>query len=305
MKMDFTRQESSALYRLLADVTSDIILKTDRKGFIVHASPALERLGIALPNMLIGPHIQDIAHPACAAAIEVRHEATIEGKQSGDWMEFPALTHDRGERWFEIQMRGLVDERGQVYGALSIMRSIEERRALQEQVFAAAMTDPLTRLTNRVAFISMLQHMLDEKVEGCLALFSLDHLKAINMKHGQSAGDGALLAFADVLRGCLRAEDTISRVGGESLGVLLPSDPDEAEAICKRVIQALSEERQIAGAGTLSITASAGVARITGSVDETLKRAEMALFFAKAAGRNRLEVYGKRPPRWAEGARAS
>lgn len=306
MKMKFTGRESSALYRLLADTTSDIILKTDRKGFIVHASPALERLGISLPGMLIGPHIQDLADPACAAAIEGQHEAAIGGRQTPDWIEFPARTCDDSERWFEIRMRGLANERGQIYGALSIMRSIEERRSFEEQLFAAAMTDPLTRLTNRRAFIAMLQHIVSEEMGGCLALFSLDHLKAINMKYGQSAGDEALMAFSDVLRSRFRSQDIISRVGGESLGVLLPDvTAEEAEAICQRIIDALSQKRPIAGAGTIAITASAGVARIAGSVDDTLKRAEMALFFAKAAGRNRLKMEDRLSPRWALAAAAS
>jgi diguanylate cyclase (GGDEF)-like protein/PAS domain S-box-containing protein len=294
MKMKFTGRESSALYRLLADTTSDIILKTDRNGFIVHASPAIERLGISLPGMLIGPHIQDLVHPACAPAIEAQHEAAIAGRNSPEWAEYPALTGDRDERWFEIRMRRLEDERGNAYGALGLMRSIEERRAFEEKLFAAVMTDPLTRLTNRQAFVAMLRHIVDEEVGGCLALFALDHLKAINMKYGQAVGDEALVTFSDVLRSRLRAQDIISRVGGESLGVLLPeASPAQAEAICQRIIAALPEQGRIAGVGCVPITASAGVARITDSLDDTLKRAEMALFYAKATGRNRVEVDGK------------
>lgn len=301
MKVKFTQRESTALYRLLADTTSDIILKTDRKGFIVHASPAIERLGISLPSMLIGPHIQDIVHPACAATIEGCHRDAIDGRQSREWTEFPALTRDRSERWFEIQMRRLVDDRQQVYGAISIMRSIEERRSFEEQLFTAAMTDPLTRLTNRSAFMAMLRHVVEEKGgSGCVALFSLDHLKAINMKHGQLVGDEVLVAFSEVVRSHLRSQDIISRIGGDSLGVLLPAaSPEQAEAICARIVGVLSEKRQIAGAGSLSLTASAGVARIEASVDDTLKRAEMALFFAKSGGRNRLETDGKLQRRWA------
>lgn len=306
MTTNITRRESSALYRLLADATSDIILKTDCRGFIVHASPAIERLGISLPSMLIGPHIQDLVHPACAAAIEGRHEAAIDGRQNGDWMEFPALTSDRQERWFEIRMRRLVDEQGEVYGALSIMRSIEERRAYEEQLFAAAMTDPLTGLTNRRAFIAMLGHMLDKQVDGCLALFALDHLKAINMKYGQAAGDAALVTFSDVLRQSLRSQDIISRVGGESLGVLLPRGvPEEVEAICRRTIEALGRTRVVVDGRRISITASAGVARIAASVDHTLKRAEMTLLFAKATGSGKVEVDGRQPPRWSRWAKAS
>jgi diguanylate cyclase (GGDEF)-like protein/PAS domain S-box-containing protein len=306
MKMAFTGRERSALYRLLSDVTSDIILKTDRNGFIVHASRGMESLGISLPNMLIGPHVQDLADASGAAMLEARHADAIGGRGNPGWIEFRARSKDRRERWFEIQMRALIDARGAVYGTLCIMRSIDERRAYEEQLFAAAMTDPLTRLTNRRAFLAMLGHMVEEQGAGCLALFALDGLKGINRQHGQAAGDAALVAFAEALRDLFRSQDIISRVGGESLGVLLPGvDAEAAEALCRRVIAALAQHREVTGAGPVALTASAGVASLGGSIDETLKRAETALFLAKAKGRNRLEVDGKAHFGWQGEARAS
>jgi diguanylate cyclase (GGDEF)-like protein/PAS domain S-box-containing protein len=291
MAFNFTPRDTSVLYRLLAEDTTDIILKTDRKGYILHASPGIRRLGLQLTGQLIGHHLVDLVHPACAAAIKEEHDTAIAGREGGRWIEVPAVTSDGEEHWFEIQIRTLTDDDDRISGALSVMRSIEARRALEEQLFAAAMTDPLTGLTNRKAFIAMLRHLGDHGVGGCLALFEIDYFKAINMQHGQSVGDEVIVVFSDLLRTMMRSDDIVSRIGGESLGVLLPrATPDQAEAICARVITTLSEIRQTAGSKPLSITASAGVARIEGSLDDTLKRAELALFFAKAKGRNRLEM---------------
>ena len=291
MEVKFTPRDTSVLYRLLAEDTTDIILKTDRKGYILHASPGIRRLGLALSGQLIGNHIVDLVAPAFSAIVKAEHDAAIAGGQRGRWIEVPALTGTGEKRWFEIQIRALFDEDDRVTGAISVMRNIDERKALEEQLFAAAMTDPLTGLTNRKAFIAMLQHLVDDQIGGCLALFDLDHFKTINMQFGQSVGDEVLVAFSDLLRTMMRSDDIVSRIGSESLGVLLPrATPDQAEAICARVITALSEIRQTAGSSGLTITASAGVARIDGSLDDTLKRAELALFFAKAKGRNRLEM---------------
>lgn len=291
MGVTFSLKERSALFRLLAENTTDIILKTDCEGFIVHASPALERLGMALPGLLIGPHILDLVHPSCLDVVRAALDAAVSGQQSATWAEFLALTTDQRERWFEIQLRRLVDDSGAVYGALGIMRSVEERRVFEDKLFAATMTDPLTGLTNRRAFIAMLQHLVGKKVDGCLAIFDIDHFKAINMQHGQSVGDQVLVVFADLVRSLMRSDDIISRIGGESLGVLLPrATPDQAEAICKRIVTTLSERRREAGADNIAITASAGLARIATSLDDTIRRAELALFFAKAQGRNRLEI---------------
>lgn len=291
MEVKFTPKDTSILYRLLAEDTSDIILKTDREGYIVHASPGIRRLGHQSTGQLIGHHIVDLVHPSSAAAVRKEHETAIGGRQGGRWVEVPAVTSTGEKRWFEIQIRALIDDHDTINGAISLMRSIEERKALEEQLFAAAMTDPLTGLTNRKAFIAMLQHLVDQGVGGCLALFDIDHFKTINMQYGQSVGDEVLVVFSDLLRTMMRSDDIISRIGGESLGVLLPrAQPDQAEAICARVITALSEIRQTSGSNALSITASAGVARIDESLDNTFKRAELALFFAKAKGRNRLEM---------------
>lgn len=299
-----TWSESSTLYGMLADASSDIILKTDTGGFIVHASAGIEGLGISLPHMLIGPHLRDLVHPGSIAAIESQHAAALKGRQSDQWMEFPALTRDRQERWFEIRMRRLIDEEGRVYGAICIMRSIEERRAYEERLFVAAMTDQLTGLTNRRAFIEMLGHMVDKRIDGSLALFSLDHLKAINMKYGQAAGDEALVTFADVLRQNLRAQDIISRSGGESLAVLIPNnEPAEVEPICRRIVDVLAGTRVSGDGNGLSIAAGVGIARIAESVDDTLRRAEMTLFFAKSTGSGKVEIDGRQPPRWSLGAK--
>ncbi|MFD2579613.1 GGDEF domain-containing protein [Novosphingobium colocasiae] len=171
-----------------------------------------------------------------------------------------------------------------------VMRCVDERRAMSDRLFAATYTDALTGLTNRQAFISMLEHMLDDGPDGCLALFSVDFFRAINMKYGQATGDGVLVVFADLLRELLRGEDMISRIGSERFAVLLPrTDPEHAEAICNRVVRTLGDLRQTVGESRMAITASASVARVAGTLDETLERAEMALFVAKAKGRNRLE----------------
>lgn len=291
MAVKFSLKDSSALYRLLAENTSDIILKTDGDGFIVHASPGITQLGLALPGLLIGPHILDLVHPSAKAAVQAEYEAAIAGREDGAWVEFPALTADKQKRWFALKLRCLSDDRGSVYGVLGMMRSIEERRDIEDKLFAATMTDPLTGLTNRQAFVAMLQHLVERKVGGCLAIFDIDHFKTINMQYGQSIGDEVLVIFSELMRSMMRPEDIISRIGGESLGVLLPNvTPDQAEAICQRIVATLTEMRRAAGPDGLAITASAGVSRIATSLDDTIRRAELALFFAKAQGRNRLEM---------------
>jgi len=292
MDTDFTPHESHALYRLLAEQTSDIVLKTDRRGFIVHASADLEQFGFPPEGGLIGRHLVDLAHSAFSGAVEAALAAVITGQVAAAGAEFPARTRGGDEPWFDLRLRGLTsDPGGETYGTVAILRSVEEKRLLEEELFNAAMTDPLTGCTNRRAFTMMLQHLLDKQTGGCLAIFSVDYFKAMNMEHGQAFGDEVLVVFAGLLRSLMRADDTLSRIGSESIAVLLPAaTPDQAEVMCRRVIATLAEIRRAAGPGGVAITASVGVSRIQGTLDDTIKRAELALFMARAKGRDRLEM---------------
>lgn len=289
--MMFTHHESAALCGLLADGTADVILRTNPDGSIAHASRGFAQWGLGLDADPVGHPLADLVHPAHADAVAQRHRDIISGRDESATVEFPARTDGDRERWFELRMRGLSDDSGRIYGAISLMRSIDERRTYEQQLFVAAMTDPLTGLANRRAFISMLQHLVDSEIGGCLAIIAIDHFKAINMRHGHSVGDEVLVVVSDLVRASLREQDIISRIGGESLGLLLPrATADQAEAICQRIITTLSRIGRASGPEGLSITASAGVSRIAGSLDNTMRRAELALAVARAKGRNRLEM---------------
>ncbi|WP_236711401.1 GGDEF domain-containing protein [Novosphingobium barchaimii] len=305
--MNFTFQESSVLYGMLAESSTDVILKTDPKGFIVHATSAIADLGIRVPgseagreaNALVGPHLLDLVAPEAKQQVARAHARAMAGEDI-DWIEFPALGNDERRRWFEIRLRALLRHDGAPYGVLGVMRNVDELRSLSERLFTATYTDPLTGLTNRTAFISMLEHMMEAGIDGCLALFSIDFFRTINMQYGQSVGDEVLTVFSDLLREMLRTEDIISRIGSERFAVILPRvTAAEAEGICRRVVTTLAELKQKVGTSHFAMTASASVARIGTSLDSTIERAEMALFVAKAKGRNRLEM--EKPVRLAVG----
>ncbi|KMS50841.1 diguanylate cyclase [Novosphingobium barchaimii LL02] len=307
MGMNFTFQESSVLYGMLAESSTDVILKTDPKGFIVHATSAIADLGIRVPgseagreaNALVGPHLLDLVAPEAKQQVARAHARAMAGEDI-DWIEFPALGNDERRRWFEIRLRALLRHDGAPYGVLGVMRNVDELRSLSERLFTATYTDPLTGLTNRTAFISMLEHMMEAGIDGCLALFSIDFFRTINMQYGQSVGDEVLTVFSDLLREMLRTEDIISRIGSERFAVILPRvTAAEAEGICRRVVTTLAELKQKVGTSHFAMTASASVARIGTSLDSTIERAEMALFVAKAKGRNRLEM--EKPVRLAVG----
>lgn len=291
MRAEFTTRERLAAYGLLANRSTDIILKTDGRGFVLAASPALEELGLAPGAMLIGPHVRDLVHPAWRALIEEELSHALAGEGSEDWLEIRTARAGRQGQWFEFQVRPMPDQSGQIDGALVVMRCIARRKSLEERLFAAEYTDPLTRLTNRIAFVAMLDHLVARPHQAALALFDIDHFMRLNMRFGQNAGDDLLVAFAGLLRAMTRSDDIISRVGGERFGVIMPGLlPEEAAAACMPIVETFAEAGRATLGGTYAVSTSVGIAGIALSADNTVKQAELALFLAKAKGRSRIET---------------
>jgi diguanylate cyclase (GGDEF)-like protein/PAS domain S-box-containing protein len=291
MRVEFTTRERLAVYGLLAEHSSDIILKTDRRGFVLAGSPALGQLGLALPAMLIGPHVRDLVHPDYRDLIEHEHRCAIAGQGSDEWRELRAAQTGRKGQWFEFQVRPIAEPGGRIYGALVVMRCIARRKSLEERLFAAEFTDPLTRLTNRIAFVAMLDHLISSPPEAALALFDIDHFMQLNMRFGQNAGDDLLVAFAGLLRAMTRSEDILSRVSGERFGVIMPGlDPEAAAVACVPIVETFAEAGRATLGGNFAVSTSVGIAEIAVSADNTVKHAELALFLAKAKGRSRIET---------------
>jgi diguanylate cyclase (GGDEF)-like protein/PAS domain S-box-containing protein len=277
--------ECSALYRLVAASSTDLVVKTDRRGRIVHATPASASLGLAFAGDPVGRHLLELIHESYADIVLAEHCLALAGSRGSGWIELLAVRQDGGQQWMELKLGGVPGGDG----VLGIMRSIEDRRALENRLFVAAMTDGLTGLSNRSAFTRMLSHLVETGASGHLALFDLDHFRTINLRHGHSGGDRVLVAFARLLRTLLRQDDILSRIDGGTFGVLLPeASQREAIAACGRVIDAMGEM----GATTVGghrFSASAGVAPLAGNADQTLREAELALLAAKAHGRARVE----------------
>ena len=277
--------ECSALYALVATSPTDLVIKTDRRGRIVHATPASASLGMAFAGDPVGRHLLELVHESYADIVIAEHCLALAGSVGSGWIELLAITQQGEQRWMEMKLGPLPG----ASGVLGVLRSIEDRRALENRLFVAAMTDPLTGLTNRNAFTRMLGHLVESGSAGHLALFDLDHLRTINLHHGHSGGDRVLVAFARLLKSLLRADDILSRIGGGTFGVLLPeADRRQATLACGRVVEAMGEMGPAPGRGH-RLSASAGIAAFARSADATLREAEMALLAAKAHGRARVE----------------
>ncbi|WP_426203635.1 diguanylate cyclase [Pseudomonas sp. TWP3-1] len=174
--------------------------------------------------------------------------------------------------------------------ALGYREHLEEQRQ-------KAMIDPLTGLPNRAAWSERLEHEISQWQQHgntlSLAMLDLDHFKRINDNYGHLAGDKVLKIIATVLRKRLRGSDFIARFGGEEFVLLLPATPPTIGAKLLETLRAAIEACPFHFKGErVTITISMGLASFKPGEhsDLVLKRADQALYRAKNAGRNRVEL---------------
>jgi diguanylate cyclase (GGDEF)-like protein/PAS domain S-box-containing protein len=283
-------RDGTALFGLLAESSEDIVVKADRAGFIDPASFGLEQLGLRLGDLLIAPHLADLAAARHGAAVRGYHDAVVAGVTSVPPVEFKvAAKGDR--RWYRLQLRAVHARDGQTAGTVGIMRCIDERLALEEELFAAAVTDPLTGLANRGAMISMLGHLCEEEEGGAIALFTLERLRSLNLHYGQAAGDQMLRAFADLMRTVLRRDHILGRFGGETFAVLMPRDDRWRAGQIASDLVATFTALSCGDAGEVGpVAVSGAVAGIAPCIDATLRAVDAALVRARATGGRRVET---------------
>lgn len=188
----------------------------------------------------------------------------------------------------------LVDQVGSNWKRLDLMQQLE---VANRQLRAMAHTDALTQLHNR-------RHLMDEfniefkrarrhHLDLSFAILDLDHFKRVNDTYGHLAGDGVLKQVAALLAGGSRCTDLVGRYGGEELCLVLGhTSLEDAVLVAEKVRAAIAELEFVWESNEFRITASIGVAQV-GSEDQTIedviRRADKALYRAKANGRNRVE----------------
>jgi diguanylate cyclase (GGDEF)-like protein/PAS domain S-box-containing protein len=173
-------------------------------------------------------------------------------------------------------------------------RILESARSAAERV---ANTDMLTGLPNRRRTLSFLDQALRRAEQDgaplAVAIFDIDHFKAINDVHGHAAGDEVIRRVGQRAKASLRDDDMVGRYGGEEfVCVLQGRSALAAELVAERVRKAVHADAEGAVAGLPRVTVSIGLAVYAGeaSIEDLLQRADKALYTAKREGRNRLRM---------------
>jgi len=206
-----------------------------------------------------------------------------------------------------ITITAVRSAQGAITHYVGTQTDISSRKAAEEEIRLLAFYDPLTGLPNRRLMADRLQHSLAASARtgtgGALLFVDMDNFKDLNDTQGHEIGDELLRQVAARLGGCVRNGDTVARLGGdefvlllEGLSALPHEAASQAEIVGRKVLHALGQSYQLGGHAHHS-SCSIGVTLYADphtTVDELLKRGDMAMYQAKGAGRNTLRFFDPR-----------
>jgi len=206
------------------------------------------------------------------------------------------------KRFFEIDTVPLGDNQDGNMKMLKSIRDVTEERKIREELKVLATTDSLSGLCNRTEFMSLAQRELarakKQNGELSLLMMDVDSFKHINDTFGHVAGDAVINEIGNLIKSSFRKTDIVGRIGGDEFAVLLKNTSlSEAKKAAEQFRETVAGKKITYGDHEIGLTISIGAAAISenddgSSIEDLLRKADDALYEAKARGRNRVAVWG-------------
>ena len=243
----------------------------------------------------------DLSHPADAGREEEMMRSLLSGEQSTYWMEKRYVDVVGQVVWVAVHATLVRAADGSPQHFLGQIQDVSERVRYETQLQHMADHDPLTGLLNRRSFERELNQHISEVQrygpEGAALVLDIDRFKHINDTLGHNVGDELIVKVAQTLRTRLRDSDVLARLGGDEFAILLPrGGAAEAARVADAVLGAVRSQSVLTAAGRRRpITASIGIALFSDterlSAEDVLVNADLAMYDAKEAGRDRAATY--------------
>jgi len=282
----------------MAQVNSDT-------GEVVRANRRLgDMLGYSTEEMQ-QQNIRDIGHPDDQARTQTQIDRMLAGEIAEFRLEKRYLRKDGSSVWADISVSPMRPDGGPARYHVAVVQDISQRKQAEEELRYLAYNDMLTGLPNRRLLFDRLEQALAMSARhgscGAVLMLDLDHFKTLNETRGHEAGDRLLRSVAARLRTCIDGDATLARQGGDEFVVVLrelgescEEAATHSEEVARRILAALREPFDLDDGEPHHTTLSIGITVYDGlgePAEELLKRSELAMYEAKAAGRNTLRFF--------------
>jgi diguanylate cyclase (GGDEF)-like protein/PAS domain S-box-containing protein len=235
------------------------------------------------------------------------HDADIDASENRDLLEgrVPAYhiekryQHAWGHSvWVLLSVSLVRDDAGSPLHLIAQVQDISARKRREARLEHLVDHDFLTMLYNGRRFEQALMQEIKCSARygdggGAVLLLDVDHFKAVNDRFGHKTGDDLLKAVAATLRSRMRETDVLARLGGDEFGIILPRvNGAKAEKVADGIVKALRRQTAMSAEHQIPVTASVGVVLFDGLTNiEIMSAADLAMYEAKALGRDRFAVY--------------
>ena len=302
LELASTLERTERLSKAVVEQLHDGIVATDSVGSpLVVNDTARAILGIDAASFMAQIRLEEMKfldddhrpiEPANHPVRRVLDGETIEGE--------PMSVLTRGEhRHLVLSGRPVIDSDGSRIGTVIGFHDVTDARRVELELEWRALHDQLTGLPNRRQLEARLVELTTaaatpDLITGCLV--DIDNFKLINDTHGHRTGDAVICAVADLISDGRGTEDLVVRLGGDEFIVLFDAaTPDEARETANEIRRRLTEPLSAAGQDFM-LTCSIGVAQLdaaSADLDALLRHTDIAMYAAKARGRNRVDLYNK------------
>ncbi len=297
-------QESELRFRSLTDLSSDWYWETDAEFRFTRFAGYKDGKSVMTQEDSLGKTRWELGALNLGPQDWEAHRKVLEAHQQFRDLELHRLDANGHPYWVAVSGTPIFDDRRQFRGYRGIGRDITKRKRAEDETQRLAFYDTLTGLPNRRLLMDRLAHAqvtgARSQSFGALLFIDLDNFKDLNDTLGHDVGDLLLEQVALRLVSCIREGDTAARFGGDEFVVMLEDLSDnetdavrQVEVVAEKVLARLNAPYELVGRQHSS-SPSIGITLFSGTalgVDELLKRADVAMYQAKAAGRNTLRFF--------------
>ncbi len=280
----------------------DMIWDWDVSADKVFTSPETEHILGLKRGTLEGPAATwlDVLHQLDRDRFRTSLDNVIEQRRGRLNQEFRLRTADGHYMWFALKARPVVGSDGEVVRVVGTLVDVTDFKNAEERLLFDAVHDNLTGLPNRELFLDRMEAAFafarsEQSIRPTVMVIDLDRFKQVNDSVGIAVGDSILLTIARRLGRLLKPQDTLARLGGDQFSLILLSEKEPARIVAfaetlRRTLRApiAFNDREI------FLTASMGLALADSHphrTEEVLKDAELAMYYAKRIGGDRIEVF--------------